>query len=71
MNRSSPYFPLTARVDCKPSWQAFWETICAFNSDRVAIHYAGQCRIQAQGRSEYRVLVRKGRTWVEITEPTI
>lgn len=69
MNRNSPYFHLKYRVDCKPSYRPVWETIVAFNSDRVALNYAGQCRVFAQGRSEYRVMAWKGRTWVEITEP--
>lgn len=68
MKRSSPYYALKYRVDCKPSWQRFWETIVAFNSDRVALHYAGECRLQAQGRSEYKVLKRTAKGWVEITK---
>lgn len=75
MKRSSPYFNLKYRVDCRPPGQVFFETIVAFNNDRVALKYADDCErahrgggYTANGKWEYRVLVRRGNRWVEITE---
>lgn len=72
MKRSSPYFNLKTRVDCQPPGQAFYETIAAFNSDRVALAYAEDCRKSKQfstaGQWRYRVMERRSRGWVEITK---
>lgn len=73
MKRTSPYFYLKYRVDCRQPGAAFFETIVAFNSDRVALRYADECRknhrpIPGIGDWEYRVLSRRGNRWVEITE---
>lgn len=74
MRRSSVYYPLEWRVECKrpPNPATWWETVAAFNSDRVALDYARDCR-KANGKYgfEYRVMARKGRGWVEITKPGI
>lgn len=73
MRRSSPYFDLKYRVDCRQPGMAFYETIVAFNSDRVALQYAEKCRrnhspIPGIGDWDYRVLARRGNRWVEITQ---
>jgi hypothetical protein len=77
MKRTSPYFDLKWRVDCKrpPNPATWWETIAAFNSDRVALAYAADClKSKAswkEGPWEYRVMERRGSKWVEITKPSL
>lgn len=77
MKRQSPYFELRWRVDCKapPNPATWWETIVAFNSDRVALQYAADCRAdKAQWSSQwqYRVMERFGRgQWREIRTPSL
>jgi hypothetical protein len=70
MNRTSKYHGLRSVVECKHPPCAGWEQIAAFNSDRVAIHYAVECR-RANGKHglEYRVLERIGSKWIEIERP--
>lgn len=75
MRRASPYYHLKYRVDCQPPGQHFYETIVAFNNDRVALGYAEDCRkshrgggYTADGQWRYRVMARRGNRWVEITE---
>lgn len=72
MKRSSPYFDLKFRVDCRrpPNPASWWETIAAFNNDSVALAYAKDCFSAWKRRDgwEYRVMKRTGRGWVEITK---
>lgn len=70
MKRSSPYYPLKYRVDCNMTGR-FFETIAAFNSDRIALDYVANCRkFQARVGSPYtyRVMERTGKGWIEITK---
>lgn len=73
MRRSSPYFNLRYIVECKPPRQAFFEQMCAFNSDSVAFDYAERCRADKRfwpdGKWEYRVMKRTNKGLVEMTKP--
>jgi hypothetical protein len=71
MKRTSKYYDLETIVECKHPAYAAWEPIAAFNSDRVAIHYAVDCRrANAKHGLEYRVMQRVGKTWCLIERPT-
>lgn len=69
MTHASKYFTLKWVVECKPGVQPFFETIAAFNSDRIAKHYADDC--SAENRSyAYRVMQRfSNGQWKVIYEP--
>lgn len=68
MKRTSAYYPLKYRVDCKPSGQHFFETIAAFNSDRVALAYAKDCSA-TNPEFEYECKRRHGNSlWVPLVE---
>lgn len=63
MQRSSRYYDLAFIVECKPPGRGFFEQIAAFNSDTIAKKYADDCykaKFYLYGRSEYRVMQRKG-----------
>lgn len=69
MKRSSTYFHLKYVVECKPGFQAFFEPIVAFNSDRVALHYAADCA-KVNAWNEYRTMKRTANgKFVQITKP--
>ncbi len=71
IKRASVYYPLKWRVDCKPAGQVFFEVICAFNVDSVAIAYAEDCAKGARhmrGEWAYRVMQRTNKGWVLLKE---
>jgi hypothetical protein len=72
MDRRSKYHALEWIVECKrpPNPATWWESIAAFNSDRVALAYAKDCSTPtrlAEGWN-YRVMKRVGNRYVEITK---
>ena len=68
MKRSSKYYPLRYVVECKPTNQAFFEVIAAFNVDVVALDYAKACS-RSTGYA-YRVMKRHGNAlFTEIYAP--
>jgi hypothetical protein len=44
MKRSSKYYTLRYFVECKWPHNSFYETIAAFDSERVAEAYAAECK---------------------------
>lgn len=69
MKRSSKYFALRYLVECKPSYQTFYEPIAAYNDDGIAINYAVECSRAANAikhNSDYRVMERKSRGYNQI-----
>lgn len=67
MNRASPYFPLTSRVDVSEEPSRGWQTIAAFNVECVALRYAANCR-KANPFNCYRTMTRTSRGWEEARE---
>lgn len=68
MKRNSPYYPLKYRVDYSAG--RYWETIAAYNSARIALLYAADCRKKWLGlpmteRPLYRTMERTGKGWKE------
>lgn len=70
MTRNSKYYGLKWLVECKPGAQPFFETIAAFNSDRIAKGYADDCMKANRGSYVYRVMERRTNgQWKVIHEP--
>lgn len=73
MDKRSKYRELKWVVECRrpPNPSTWWESICAFNSDRVALEYAKKCSTPARLIEgwRYRVVTRKGNEWRVVTKP--
>ena len=65
MNRSSPYYTLVYRVDCRHAGGFQWEAMAAFDVEEVALSYARRC-YSANPRHDYRVHIRQGRGWAQV-----
>ena len=50
--------PVPYRVECDPQGKTFFEVIAAFNSERVALAYATDCKV-SNPANDYRVVNRK------------
>lgn len=73
MKRSSPYYPLKWRVDFSNG--RYWEPIAAWNTGRIALLYAADCRkrwhsLPMSERPLYRVMERTSKGWKEINHAT-
>lgn len=60
MNRLSRYFSLKFIVECRWPSNAYWEVICAWDHEEVAVEYA-QAIKNRQPTFRYRVREREAR----------